>query len=202
MNDITSFESPVRYNKGTVALVVGGASHTWEEFHTCVEQLEEKNTPWVMIATNVAGVDYPGHIDHWATYHQEKMDRWVEQRRQAKFKPALFYWTIHRHLQSPISQMPFHHVEPWGGSSGMIGAQVGMKCCDKVILCGVPMEVQKHYHNHYVNAGNKKTAWTEAAAHRHAWVTHQDRLRGKVRSMGGWTADLLGRPDNAWIAKP
>jgi hypothetical protein len=36
--------------------------------------------------------------------------------------------------------------------------------------------------------------------HQIAWLECQSQIKDRVRSMSGWTANLLGRPDAAWLA--
>lgn len=173
-----------------IALVLGGADCVWRdliEARRCVG-----DEPWVIVATNNAGVQYPGEVAHWASFHVELFPKWIAERSALGYAAAACYWSVRRNLRHPIPNVPEHRtVDPWGGSSGLIAAQVGMMVADKVILCGVPMDTRPHF--------VRGTEWREALTHQRAWERHRLELLGRVKSMSGWTAQLLGLPTKEWV---
>lgn len=183
-----------------IAIVLGGAETLWRDFDDarnlfdCYAPLDAPEP--IIIATNRAGVDFPVAFDHWATYHQELMPHWISCRleKDFPFRDDLKYWTVRRQLRSPVNNIDWNLVEPIGGSSGMIGTQVGLEVADRVIICGVPLDPLKHYHSF-----NKNEPWTECDAHRHAWKRRVDEYKPRVRSMSGWTQEMLGGPDREFF---
>ena len=84
--------------------------------------------------------------------------------------------------------------ELWaGGSSGLYACQVAQALCfRKAVLCGVPMTSDPRFFD--------PAPWAGSARYRQAWARHKDRL-GFVRSMSGWTRDLLGEPDDLFMGQ-
>ncbi len=63
--------------------------------------------------------------------------------------------------------------------------------CDRMVLCGVPLDpAEAHY--------DDDKRWADAGNYRRGWVTHKDEM-SSVRSMSGWTSQLLGAPDREWL---
>ena len=61
-----------------------------------------------------------------------------------------------------------------------------------MMFAGVPMTVEgEHYH--------AKGNWTACRNYRKQWIAHKARLDGRVKSLSGWTKELLGEPTSDWI---
>jgi len=75
------------------------------------------------------------------------------------------------------------------GSSAIVGSlwalQQGFK---KIILCGCPLSGNAIEGNPY-------------EAFRPGWQYHFNKVKGRVKSMSGWTAELLGKPTLDWVAE-
>lgn len=172
----------------TVALVIGGSRPVWDELETAKELVGKRAS--VVVATNYAGRFYRGDIDAWATLHPESFEAWAEERAERGLNTdyrALMYYGRKKVAGTEVVR------QRWNGSSGLFGAQVALDVmdCAGVILCGVPLDASA---GHFHDAG----AWALADKYRDGF------LRAKadgapIRSMSGWTADLLGRPDEAWL---
>lgn len=74
------------------------------------------------------------------------------------------------------------------GSSGLYAVKYALEKlkADEVVLCGVGMDERSHTYN--------EAPWKYAKKYQQSWLHVADELRGRVTSMGGWTAELLGRP--------
>lgn len=177
------------------ALVFGAAGGVWDEV-AAAQQLTSFDA---IIAVKRVGYDYPGHIDHWVSFHVGMFPDWIERRRRRGYPEVANYWAstyrgnirVRDEIKHPLVQRV--HCE--GGSSGLIGVMVALKLgIDKVVLAGIPMDPDRaHY--------NSQQPWQEALQHRGAWQTYLPKLQGKVRSMSGWTQTLLGgAPDEEWLA--
>lgn len=180
------------------ALILGGADCRMSD----VEALEAMmGRPWdgVVIAVNDAGMDWPRTLDHWVSLHAHQFvsrvrhtgnGDWVARRRLNGYAPARHLWGHTRGLPEPIGQAP----NRWpGGSSGLYAVEFAARerGHSHIVLCGVPMDATR---NSYHGAD-----WQAYRRHREPWKKHAHLFRDRVRSMSGWTADLLGLPDPAWL---
>ena len=86
-----------------------------------------------------------------------------------------------------------------GGSSGLLAVTVALELGKenqdqlRIVLAGVPMDPA---------AGNFRAPsvpWAEATVYHPAWEERAEALKKNVRSMSGWTAELLGKPTAAWL---
>lgn len=80
------------------------------------------------------------------------------------------------------------------GSSGHFALKVALQDLgfDKAVLCGIPMNAEgRHFFN--------PRPWKVAHAYQQAWVDTLPLIKDRVRSMSGWTAELLGKPDAEWL---
>jgi hypothetical protein len=172
------------------ALVLGGATGVWEE----LEQARALFEPDMVVAVNHAGRDYAGRLDHWATYHADLLPGWIAQRAEAGREAAGHYWTaIYKGQKPRVPKLPFQFAEVTGGSSGLLGTMCArIAGADRIVLCGIPMDPEReHFH--------KPGAWAEALKYRKAWQDALGEIQHSVRSMSGWTAQLLGNPSEDWL---
>lgn len=146
----------------------------------------------MIVACNHAARDYPGQVDHWASMHPDLFVKWTAERAAQGFPPAKQYWyPRHRAVHCKIAGAK--PIEIWGGSSGLLCTQIALaQGADKVILAGVPLN------QNFCHKGDTKK-WTEARQYRSAWERRMPMLLGKVRSFSGWTAQMLGVPNQEWI---
>jgi hypothetical protein len=81
-------------------------------------------------------------------------------------------------------------VEPYrppSGSSAITGAFAAIRMgYEKIILCGCPLTGNAPEGNSY-------------EAFRPGWETHKEVFMGRVKSMSGWTMELLGYPTEEWL---
>lgn len=174
-----------------IALCLGGAKSVWEDLAAAKALIG--NRPHTVVACNYAGIQYAGRIDAWVTLHPERFQPWQEAR-AAKGYNTDYRAFVHarRHNQAPAEAVP----ERWAGSSGLFMAQIALEVLGAAgaILCGVPMEASGR-HIHWPGE------WGATKLYRPAFLKAQAD-GAAIRSMSGWTADLLGRPDAAWLRKP
>lgn len=168
------------------ALILGGANTLEADRQAALELFE----PDLIIACNHAGRDEAGRVDHWASMHAELLPLWVKARAEAGRPPAGQIWHArHRPCILPGARP----IESWGGSSGLLCVAVAYELgCAQVVLAGVPMvKTNAHY--------DDKRPWNEARQYWPVWERRAPKMMGRVRSMSGWTADLLGFPTKDWI---
>jgi hypothetical protein len=170
----------------SVAFVLGGANTLWRD----LEEARELCEPDLIIATNHAGRDYPGPVDHWATFHPELMVQWVKDRYIAGRSEATHLWTA-QHRDHP--DLKLRKIKASGGSSGFLAIEVGLELgCTHLLLCGMPMNQNaRHF--------DDQRRWAEASRYLPIWRAHLPKLEGRVKSFGGDTARMLGFPDREWL---
>lgn len=178
------------------AVVFGRANGVWSELAEAQKLCEFD----YVVGVGSAGVNYPGFMHAWVSFHDDLFPLWVEKRQEKGYPPAESYWSylpkpsvvVKRH-KLPV---PVQRIKGEGGSSGLIAtltALEGLKA-DLVVLAGIPMHPD---HGQYDDDGAKP--WREAVKHRKAWETAMPRLLGRVKSMSGWTQQVLGAPTKEWL---
>lgn len=182
--------------KYRTALVVGGSEDVFREVESALEMF----TPDAVIALNHSIAKYDGRITHACTLHSEKLRYWQDARRDAGFNTN--YRTIA--IEKPAVKDPdgpkidveldYRWPHTGSGSTGLYGVRVALLLlkCERVVLAGVPMTP---------GASNFVThkPWDAALVFRAAWVSALPHLNGKVRSMSGWTREILGFPTPKWL---
>lgn len=171
------------------ALVLGGADCLYGDVQWALRLF----TPDHIIATNNAGRDHIGELEHWASMHPEKMEGWAKERNRMGRPRAGTMWRPRHKL--PPNGMVMREVPSWGGSSGLLAVTVALLPleCTHVVCAGCPLESERAHFD-------DRRPWGEAARYRGAWQKHFPTMRNRVKSMSGWTRQLLGPPDGEWFA--
>lgn len=176
-----------------IGLILGGAKTVWSDLERA--QAVIGDTPAIIVATNCAGWQYPGHLDAWCTLHPERFAGWRAQREAARLNTDYQAFT---NVEPPAEDddaegeaaAPDYEClhDDARGSTGLYAAKIALKRldCDLAILCGVPMD-DTGEHIHWPRP------WTHAHLYRPAFEAAQ--AAGLIiRSMSGWTAELFGMP--------
>jgi hypothetical protein len=181
------FDWPGRGARILTALVIGSANTLEEDLRRAGELF----TPDLIIGCNHAARDHPGPVDHWVTMHPDLFRLWVPERRAAGRPDAGAYW--HARHRIPWDGVESRPVESWGGSSGLLCVAVAFELgCERIVLAGVPMLPNcRHF--------DSDRRWDEARAYHRAWEARLPLMRARVKSMSGWTRDLLGSPEGEWF---
>lgn len=175
-----------------IAVILGGASCLWEDVAALRELVDMRRC--TIIAVNDAGIEWHGRLDHWASAHPEEFTMRMEKREANGHPGGYETWTrpCPRGLEH-LRAVADHAVsERWMmGSSSLVAVGVAHATGHRrVVLCGAPMDERPHF--------NRADDWTGYNTYRAKW----EELRGEltwVRSMSGWTAELLGTPDIQWL---
>lgn len=174
-----------------LAVVIGGANCVWQD----VLALYAIATPDIVITVNDATAYYPGHVDAIATLHPRYLDdkHWISSRIERGYnKPErIFSQSRKNHVTDVIADYNWPEMT-FTGSSGLFGVRVALEYYNcSVVCCGVPMTKEN---NHFFD--NNK--WGDAVLFADQWDKVLHRLAGRVKSMSGYTADLLGKPTKDW----
>lgn len=175
-----------------VALVLGGAACLNEDLQTAADLgVTESNA--AIIATNHAGRDREGRVDVWVSFHAEHMKRWMVTRAEAGRSPAMILCSVDRPFHPPQIPDGLRLLPNWRGSSGLLAVTAALDLgFSSVILCGVPLTLAgAHY--------DDPRPWEDAGNYRAGWIEQLPVLKDRVKSLSGWTRDLLGAPDSAWL---
>jgi hypothetical protein len=172
------------------ALVLGGAAGVWEEARAAHALF----TPGLTVAVNDAIAQYDGHLDIAVTLHPDKMAGWRYQREANGFKPAQ---KCIGHKQADGIDETTGFLFPGqklSGSSGLFAVKVALDAgCERVVLAGVPMtDSGAHFFD--------SKPWTECRSFHEGWQQAMPHIQHVVRSMSGWTREILGAPTPGWLA--
>ena len=127
------------------------------------------------------------HIKYMATYHPFDIPE-AKKRREAAGGNTDYLVISHERKPGVDILEPF---TPPTGSSSHLGALAAIRLgYKKIILCGCPMTGDCPTHK-----GNKYETF------RAGWTAKINILKPYVRSMSGWTRELLGAPTEEWIKK-
>lgn len=167
-----------------IAVVLGGAAGAWDELARASQIQPVRH----IFAVNDAAMHYPGHIDAFVTLHPEKLSGWLGARRTASLpEPASVIGHAPHELVTEVVDYQWPG-QPGSGSSGLFAAKIALeRTALPVVLCGVPMQADRA---HFFN----DQPWDEVKQFIASWEWAASRgLLDRVRSMSGWTAELLGR---------
>ena len=164
-----------------IAVVLGGAAGGWDELSRASQIAPVR----YLVAVNDAACHYPGKLDAFVTLHPEKLSGWLGARRTAGLpEPACVIGHVPHELVTEVVDYQWPG-QTGSGSSGLFAAKIALERTNlPVVLCGVPMEASRA---HFFN----DQPWSDVEQFRAAWEWARPRL-GRMRSMSGWTAELLG----------
>ncbi len=178
-------------------LIFGRAIGVWGE----VDVAKSMGKFDAVIGVGQAGCDYPHKLDHWVSFHTDLMPHWIDKRERKGYPPAGQMWSCDYRGRSPRYKppVPVTLVKVAGGSSGFVAIHVALGNspglgAEKVVLAGIPMTAEA---GHYDEVGD----WTEARKYKREWTEQKDFLMGRVKSMSGWTKEMLGAPTPEWLAE-
>lgn len=172
--------------------MLGGAACVWNDAAAALDLF----APDLVVAANDIGARWVGLIDAWVTLHPEKMERWRAARERRGLPPAREHIGHFGRFEDPGIDRRIDHLWPGttSGSSGLFAAKVALELgADRVVLAGVPLTVDgAHFFD--------PRPWTDRAGFVRGWQTALPHIKDRVRSLSGWTRELLGAPTPAWLA--
>lgn len=191
-----------------LALVLGGATTVWRDL-AVLETMIDGFWPGLVFAVNDLACTWPRRIDYWVTIHAEKLktvsgwrnpngpNGWIACRRANGYPDA---GQIVSHVgKFPNGTTVDKVVKQWdSGSSGLLAVAAAYSVgCQRVVLCGCPMDDRPHFAESVVH--DSRMRWSSVRAHRQAWEKNLKRLRERTRSLSGWTRKVLGAPTLEWL---
>jgi hypothetical protein len=167
----------------TAALVIGGAACVWGDIETALDLGEFDG----VVGCNHVGIHWPGRLDAYVSLHPDKLKMWAARRALKGLPP-------HKALVGSQDTSRRFPGQDKPGSSGLFALKVALDDLgyDRAVLCGIPLEPEAaHFDNPAV--------WKAALHYREGWIQALPHISDRTRSMGGWTAQMLGRPTPEWI---
>lgn len=123
-------------------------------------------------------------FSYMATYHVEDID--LAKQKRIKTIGQVDFKVICHVKDNPNTEI-FEPYKPPSGSSALLAAQACLRMgYRKIVLCGCPL------------LGSNQKAQGYEKFHR-GWIAEKDLISPFVRSMSGWTNELLGMPTREWL---
>lgn len=169
-------------------IVTGAAPCVREDIAAFLSLRGGSQTPWQSYDFMAIGLDavdkYDWNVKYFATYHPSEILE-AKERRAAKGGNTDYKVIAHVQHEGLVDMIvPF---DPPSGSSSLLGVLAGIQMgYEKIIVCGCPL------------AGKNDKGY-DYANFRDGWKAKYDEIKAFARSMSGWTRELLGSPDEAWI---
>lgn len=179
------------------ALVVGCAGNVWDD----VQRAQDLGLFDAVYCVKLAGVHWRGGNFVWATLHPEFMDDYEKQRRQLGLHggyeivaPLVNEVGMHGKQGNIARRISYRYPGMnASASSGGFAAKVALEDgFDRVVLAGVPM---RHDDNHFTRG----KPWLQRDSFTDGFEKSVPHFAGRVRSMSGWTAEILGVPSPDWL---
>lgn len=164
-------------------IVLGGASTVVSEYADALAQGRFDGA----VIVNLLGREWPAPLDAWVSLHTEHLKKpWRAGRELRGLEPH------HRLIGMGDCEHRFPGQDK-GGSSGLFAVKVALDELgfDRVVLCGVPITPTAHF--------DDPEPWRHAKHYPDGWRQALPHIEGRVRSMSGFTKDLLGAPTAAWL---
>jgi hypothetical protein len=175
-----------------VAIILGSGGSAVSEFDAALSLCPQAKVICVNDALRFCGV----RADAFATLHPEKGERFLK-------GLDIEGLPLYASEVNANSRYPWIIIrEQWAGTSGLFGVQIALNELrfERVILAGVPMDhaAGTIYKLHPRYRGKWANGYEDR--YRRGWEKALPRLSGKVKSLSGWTRDLLGEPSKDWLS--
>lgn len=150
--------------------------------------------PRDVYAVNDAAWLYDGPLSGLATLHPENLSDYLRGRTDL---PLILSKHKEHMLSSDVTDLDYETFGHWGSGSSTLFAVSSLleKGYTRILLCGAPMDASAHADGASTWDGK---GWGDYEIHREGWEHHKAKL-GCVRSMSGWTRELLGGPDPEFL---
>lgn len=176
-------------------LVLGGAMSVMDDARSAFGLFE----PDQIYAANHVGIIWPGRLDVWVSMHPLEFKAWQQEREKAGRNTDYDAVTYLHAKGKGDARINHYHPHVWpeqrnSGSSGLLAVKFALdRGATHVVLAGMPIDVEG---SHIVRGGG----WHSAKSYQQTWLGIMPRIQGRVKSMSGWTASILGQPTKEWLA--
>lgn len=152
-----------------------------------------------VVAANEAGVAWSGELTSWVSLHPAEMAGRLN-RRAVRGYPRPLEVVSHptKEAHPGITTCVPYMLEgqKTSGSSGLFAVKRALDLgATHVVCCGIPLDAD-------LGRIDGKLKWPSARLFKQGWEQAAKGLRGRVKSMSGWTRLLLGEPTPEWFNNP
>lgn len=175
-------------------VIVGSGRCVWDDL-AAVNGLQSD-----IMCINDMIMHYPGEIDHIVSCDGYMLKKWWDARRP----PLKNQFKRYPQFHTVDNDQGLSGVRTWtfqgGGTSGLFACYVGLYLgYDDIILCGVPIDNSGHYFEPIQMKTNFQREIADSRGRirgdgRRFWINAKEKFNGKVKSMSGFTKELLGSP--------
>jgi hypothetical protein len=195
-NDITINTPPVEYD-GTDSpdmIILGGGKTVWEDYFSARSIMPESQ---IMCVNDIGGQFKVEQIHHMVSLHT---GFFVATKLLRREKGMLKGYVNHFTKASPGVDVVWR-MQNVGGTSGLFATKVAIAMgAQHIILCGIPMDNTGHYFDPPDATKNHTAKFSKNRCNLAPWIDMKKskRVMSKVRSMGGHTAGIFGKPTAEW----
>ncbi len=170
----------------SIALVVGCGECVWSD----AARFYQMATPDAVIAVKNMIYLWPTRVDYGVNLHPDRSLNYLKERQKRKRNVDFEIWAHKQQVSGSIA----HRVSSdWQGGTGLLAVKIALEeGFDGVVLVGVPMDPKQ---GHIV----RHKPWPSAQMFQKGWKVNFGKYAGRTKSMSGWTLQLLGEPDAAWL---
>lgn len=165
-------------------IILGGGRSVWDDY----VRLKDKGFTGQIMAVNDIGMYFDQPIEHWVSLHPDHLRAWAQLRMKHSLPmPRLLHTNRHTHDINVCWDL-----QPYAPFSGLYAAQVGLSLgYNMMVMCGVPQDGKGRFFDPPWMDNTEHADSNQLKAFRHIIEQNQE-LRGALRSMSGWTRELLG----------
>jgi hypothetical protein len=179
------------------ALVIGCSADVWKDVRKARDLCQFHG----VYCVKLAGVHYRGGYFTWVGLHPEWMEKYTAERK------ALGHHSMYETVAPPDGELGTEgknrkidrrvsYRYPGmnsSASSGGYAAKVALEDgFDRVVLAGVPMVTEAQHFT-------RGKPWLQRDGFVPGFELSIPHFAGRVRSVSGWTKEMLGEPDPAWL---
>lgn len=181
----------VEKKNNRILIVVGAAPCSQDDISVCLLTVPRPLSTVSFMLIGIDAVDkYQGRGDYFATYHPVDILPAIDRRAELGANTDYIVISHKSYFDQSAGRDVVDKIVPFrppSGSSALLGVLAGISLgYKKIILCGCPLEGK-----------NKKKSSYEV--YRRGWTAKLQEIKDVVRSMSGWTRELLGAPTGEWL---
>jgi hypothetical protein len=173
------------------AMVLGSGRSIWDD----LSRFNHKG--YGVVAVNNMTLHYRDQVDHSVSMHPDEPELWRKLRKIYNCLPC----ELITHSPVPTNQKSetdytWYFEKGQGGTSGLFAVMLALALgYDRVVLCGMPLDDLGHF---YDPPNHRDGCFRSDFIHSEWNEVNKLYFNNRVKSLSGWTRNLLGEPDESW----